>query len=392
MIQRIGRIAIPPLVVLVGLLVYRFSAGSSEPSSEPLRELDAVPSSIEPRYDLPAVVTDDQLYQVLNRVKPPVAPFVTNNLLHALRLWGPEADFNDPAIPSGPQMRDYLLDDHVFQSMAPEGAPPIFTIEPDGEVRVRSWERDHKFVTTSSYHTADLLATMGEIGLPTNTPLITRNGTATVGQLLESAMQRYTYDQFEYEWSTISYARYVFPLDSFRNKYGEKITKRGIITELAKLAPNLGACNGTHRIEAMVVLNRADEKLGGGLTPREKQFALSYMAQLSANLAASQSSEGYWNREWASGASAREVPLHDLYEGILVTGHHLEWMALAPPEVLPPRENIVRASQWLVRAMLEEDAEKLYSHYGPCTHAARALCLWRSRDPYEAWKSMDESQ
>ena len=247
------------------------------------------PTPIEPRYDWPQVATDDQILAVLDRVKPPKAPHVTNNMVHALRLWGPKADFGDPQIPTGAQMRDYFVDDRVFQQLAPAGSPPIFEVQPDGEVRVRSYARDSQYVTTSSYHTADLLATMGEIGLPPDTPLVTRNGTATIGDLVRSAMGRYHYEQFEYEWSTISYARYVFPLDSFRNKFGETMTTRGIMTDLVRLPGNLGACNGTHRIEAMVVLNRADDT-HQALSPNEKRFALQYLASLSATLAASSAS------------------------------------------------------------------------------------------------------
>jgi hypothetical protein len=32
------------------------------------------------------------------------------------------------------------------------------------------------------------------------------------------------------------------------------------------------------------------------------------------------------------------------------------------------------------------DQQTLEEAYGPYTHAARALALWRSKDPYEAWK------
>ncbi|MCA9102107.1 MAG: hypothetical protein KDA63_13180, partial [Planctomycetales bacterium] len=33
------------------------------------------------------------------------------------------------------------------------------------------------------------------------------------------------------------------------------------------------------------------------------------------------------------------------------------------------------------------DETTLRRDYGPFTHAARALCLWRSCDPYDAWRS-----
>ena len=73
-------------------------------------------------------------------------------------------------------------------------------------------------------------------------------------------------------------------------------------------------------------------------------------------------------------------------EVILATGHHLEWLALAPVEVQPPRESIIRAAQWLVQAMREVDARTLDIDYGPFSHAGRALSLWRGNEAFPAWQ------
>ena len=55
--------------------------------------------------------------------------------------------------------------------------------------------------------------------------------------------------------------------------------------------------------------------------------------------------------------------------------------------VQPPREAVVRAGQWLARTLLELDERAIRQAYGPYTHAARALALWRSKDPYAIWES-----
>jgi hypothetical protein len=80
-----------------------------------------------------------------------------------------------------------------------------------------------------------------------------------------------------------------------------------------------------------------------------------------------------------------------LHDKLLVTGHHLEWLALAPEEVQPPREAVVRAAQWLVTALMEMDEKQIAAAYGPYSHAARALCLWRGVDPFEFWKAHTDS-
>ena len=86
----------------------------------------------------------------------------------------------------------------------------------------------------------------------------------------------------------------------------------------------------------------------------------------------------------ASGRKARRPRLRrkdkppTLHDKLLVTGHHLEWLALAPEEVQPPRETIVRAGQWLARTLVEMDQKELLEAPRPL-HARRPrLCLWRS--------------
>ncbi len=384
MSQRICRIVLPPLVVVAALLVYRLtfvSAGADR--IEPARR---EPWTIAPRYDEPRVATDQQLAAVLDRVKPPTRPLKTNNIVHALRLWGVAADFHDPQIPTGRQMRDYLLDDGVFRQFAGEQTPPLFYRDKDG-LAVRSFDDALTNHDTSSYHADDLLATLAEVGTSLDTPMHLRDGDATVGQLLSDSLRRMHLDRLEYEWAIISYARYVFPEKQFTNKFGDRLTVNQLVDEAITPAMGLGPCNGLHRLEALAVLLRADEQ-ARALRPDTKQKMLAHMKQVSDLLTQSQTSAGYWTRQWPQGAAA-SAPAKgaggDIYDQILVTGHHLEWLALAPESVQPPRETIVRAGQWLARTLLELDQKDLEAAYGPYTHAARALALWRNQEPYEAW-------
>jgi hypothetical protein len=381
---RISRIILPPLVVVAALLIYRlaFVAAGSEAIAPRRNE----PLVIAPRFDEPRVVTDEQLAAVLDRVKPPTQPLKTNNMVHALRLWGPEADFHEAAIPTGRQMREFILDDGVFRQFAGDDAPPIFYRDEHG-IAVRSFDDGLAHRDTSSYHADDLVATLAEIGTPLSAPLHLRDGEATVGELLGDSLRRFHLDRFEYEWATITYARYVFPERQFRNQWGERINVDQLVDEAIGPALELGPCNGLHRLEALVVLHRADEQ-EHVLRNRTKLKLLSHLRRVSDLLVASQSPAGYWTRQWPQGAAALtsdDKAATDLYDRLLVTGHHLEWLALAPEEVQPPRETVVRAGQWLTRTLLEMDEADLLKAYGPYTHAARALALWRNKDPFQAW-------
>ncbi len=381
------RWSLPVIMLLAACGIYRVTRVST--SDDSLATLPNQPNVVPVRYDLPLVATDQQLFEVLNRVLPPEGPAHTNNYVHALRLWGPQAKFANPKVPDGATMLSYFLDDATFRKLAGNNAPPLFR-ETDGLIDSRAWQEADPHNRTGAVHVDDLLATLAESGVPLDAPLKMRDGVATVGDLLRSAMRRFHHEQHEYEWTAISYARYLFPAKRWKNQYGQPIDLDGLVDELLEQPLPNGVCGGTHRLEALVVLARIDDQVGA-LSRRSRRKLIQHLGGVSQRLIAAQQLEGYWTRSWTTGSqtSGEENTAEtdsSLYERILLTGHHLEWLALAPPEVQPPREVIVRAGQWLVRALLEAGDSELRDRYGPCTHAARALCLWRGKDPYHAWR------
>jgi len=197
--------------------------------------------------------------------------------------------------------------------------------------------------------------------------------------------------QHENEWTMMIYARTVFPQFEWTNEYGERVDAIKLIEELLQRELHHGACAATHRLEALVLLLRADDQ-AKALPPELRQRILDHLRNVSKLLVESQFREGFWTRYWTDGEEALDKEIGGDYDRLLATGHHLEWMALAPPEVLPPRENIVRAAQWAVRTMLEIDEGLLDQKFGPLTHVARALCLWRGMEPYDAWRKLKRKQ
>jgi len=381
MLAAVCRWTLPPLILLAGLLIFHAVAFQT-PDAKWTTARD-VPWKVTPRYDWPAVATDAQLAAIMDRMQPPKV-VNTNMIVHALRLWGPKAEFHDPAVINGPQMLGYFLDDSQFRARAGRNTAPIFRQTPNG-VEARAYDQFDKNFPTSSYHPDDLLATLAESGVSLSTPMQLRDGSATVRDLLEGSLRNFHPQQFEYEWTGIAYARYFFPENPPLNVYGQKWNLDLLLDELCDNPMYQGQCLATHRLEALAVLYRADEQ-AQALTPEQKKRVLIYMKQASLCLQESQTTEGSWNRKWYAGAAAKNEKKVPIYDKILATGHHLEWLAIAPSDIHPPRETIIRAGQWLVRALTEVDAKVLADHYGPCTHASRALCLWRSTDPYEAWK------
>ncbi|QDU25287.1 hypothetical protein ETAA8_03510 [Anatilimnocola aggregata] len=382
--HRISRVILPLFLLALMLGAYRLVI--IKPQVARVEPAKNDPWMITPRFAEPRVATDEQLVAVLNRVKPPMAKeAMTNNFVHALRLWGPKADFHDEKVVSGHDLQQYFLDDQVFRKFAGEKAAPLFYRGRDG-LEVRSFDEQLKHRDSSSYHTDDLLATFAESGLPLTTPIVMRNDEATIGELLNDSLMRFHLERLEYEWTAIVFARYVFPLRQWKNKYGGRIDVNELVKELVAAPLDAGPCNGLHRLEALAVLYRIDEEVHA-LQPRTKRAMLQYMKRVSDLLVAAQAPDGSWSRSWPAGAAALEDKSASLHDKLLVTGHQLEWLAYAPDDVQPPRETIVRGSQWLVRTLTEMDEKELLSAYGPYTHAARALCLWRGVEPYVAWQA-----
>jgi hypothetical protein len=375
--------AVPPAILFALCLLYRATALPPPVAPSVLLKRDT-PAVIAPRYNDPRVATDEQLARALDRLKPPAGAPNTNHMIHALRLWGPHADFGDARFLSGPAMLAYLTDDRTFQRLAGEAAAPLLVMEKSGRIGVRAWTADHPAAATASVHADDLLATLGECGLPLTAPIVTRTGVGTVRDLLLGALGRYHLNQLEFEWTAISFARYACPARWWINDYGQRIDIDNLLRLLIDLPLRDGVCAGTHRLEALVVLLAADER-ARALSDRQRRRIVAHLSEVSGLLMSTQSPAGYWRREWQRPATANATtPLADR---ILATGHHLEWLALAPEAAQPSRECIVRAAQWLARAMIEVDQATLAAEYGPFSHAARALCLWRSQEPFQAWRA-----
>ena len=383
MLAKVCRLTLPAAIVIAALVVYRLVMATVAPGGADSPLPGNEPHKVTSELREPRVCTDEQLAAVLERVKPPRENLTSNHIVHALRLWGDEADFGDMAIPSGPMLRDYLLDDRMFQSIAGSKTPPLYYRGRDG-LDIRTFDDSAAFQQTSSYHADDVLATLAETGVPLDATIRLRGGEeAKVADLFRGARHRFYLDRHEYEWSIIAFVRYAHPLHPWRNKYGERIDVEALVKELTDKQPELGPCDGLHRLEALAVLYRLDQQ-APALSLRARHRMLSYMKRASEQLAASQSIEGYWASGWSRASDPQtSATLHDK---LLVTGHHLEWLALAPEEIQPPRESIVRAGQWLTKPLLELDARQLHDAYGPYSHAARALCLWKGVEPVEAWK------
>jgi hypothetical protein len=347
-----------------------------------------VPVPVAPADDgLAGLVPGGELRGLLADLAPAWPAFKTARALHAFRLWGPDAAFPAASFThpfggrvfTGAELTAYLLDHRAYHRIAP-GDAPLLLRTPYG-VRVRTYSAGVAGTFAGELaHPDDLLTACGEVGLPADTPLHTADGEARVGDLVSDSVARFTPRQ-ELEWTAEALARYLAPRRRWANRFGEEFSFDDAADALLARAPGRGACLGTHVPYALACLCRIDES-HPILSPRARERVARRLRETSLLLVAARQGEGHWSGRWAPGVrDFPRTPAAEAGAAVVATGHHLEWVALAPPECRPPRAVIgdaVRGAFALLRGWGPGDRAGAYLEL---SHLARALCLLKNRSP-----------
>lgn len=339
----------------------------------------AAPLTVELRYDVPEVISHEQLRETLWKLRPRFRrpnPR-TNHVDHALRFWGIESTFDDPECLSGVEMRELLLDHRQFAKAWEEGTPSLLMKTLYGvRARVAS-------TASASSHVDHTVTTLAEVGTPLDYPIVTEEGETTFRAMLESALNEFSLNQIEYEWSAMVFALYAPTNREWLTQEGQAISFDRLADRIMRQELTQGVCFGNHRLFALALMLQIDEQQPI-LSPESRQRILSHLKQVTATLLEHQHADGYWDHNWDGKpreGSASDLP--PIQRQILATGHALEWWAIAPREVHPPKENLVRAGQWLHRTIAGLSMREVDAYYTFLSHAGRALALWRGKFPAE---------
>jgi len=328
-------------------------------------------------YNWPQVVTDEQLHAVLTKLRPRLArprP-VISVVDHALRFWGPNATFADPQCLSGQQMLHMLLNHEAYVQAWGKDAAPLLYLGEHG-ISVRTQEGGN-----TASHVDHTLATLAEIGLPLDAPVFTAEGTGTVADILRQAVRDFSLNQAEYEWTAIALALYAPVREPWLSREGQAIDFNLLARRIMRQGYRDGVCMGQHRLYSLAVLLQVDQT-HNILEPQTALEIEKHLLEATTRLVATQSVDGWWDSNWVDGGPvSAEEKLSERSRRLLATGHVLEWWAIAPESVLPPRETVIRAGQWLARQVQSLDDKAIDDNYTYLTHVGRALALWRGMEP-----------
>jgi len=338
--------------------------------------------TIEPLYDDSEVISDDELALVLAQVVPrfPQKQLKPNYVEHALRTWWMKARFSDPTVMSGEQMKDYLVDHGRYLASWGDDIDPLLQERSNG-VAVR-WGKD----LCASVHHDHWLACLTEAGMSLNEPVFTPNRRHhTANDVLQEAIRDFRLDEVETEWSSLAFALWMAPQKTWRNRSGRELSFDLMVDRLVRGDKKLGVCAGTHRVYSLMALIRLDDEYHI-LTDEGRKTAWSYLETVRDAITVSQFPDGHWPSNWPDGADAVKKPVEEeLFKKVIATGHHLEWLAIAPRELHPPREHILKAARWVIRTTIQQTPSDIGQRYTFFSHVGNAMALWRKTHPADFW-------
>ncbi|MCA9117416.1 MAG: hypothetical protein KDA79_20240 [Planctomycetaceae bacterium] len=348
----------------------------------------SVPLVVQPLYDDPEVVSDEELASVLRRIVPRFAQhnLRPNYIEHALRAWGAHAEFQDPAALSGPQMVDFLTDHGQYLLSWGKNAEPLLLDRPEG-VAIR-WESGQD----ASVHHDHWLASLTEAGVPLSHAVFTpTRRDMTMNDALQEAMRDFHLDELEVEWSAMAFGLWIAPEHRWVTGDGREITFDLLARRLMRGHCRFGVCSGTHRIYSLTLLLRLHQEYNI-LSQEVYDEVYAHLEQMRDLIIVSQFPDGSWPPNWSAGRAAVTHPSSDpMYRTVIATGHHLEWLAIAPESLHPPREQIRKAADWLIERVRSREQAEIASQYTFYSHVGNALALWRNTHPAPFWLKWEQA-
>ncbi len=344
------------------------------------------PLAVAPLYDRPDLVSDEDLAAVLRQVQPkfPRKAMKPNHVEHALRTWGVGAEFRDPAVVSGKEMVEFLTDHEKYVNSWGSKTPSLLQDIQTG-ITVR-----HDRADGGSIHHDHWLACLTEAGIGLQTPVFSPGRkNATIAMVLDQALRDFRLDERETEWTTLAFAYWIAPQKEWTGGDGREYSFDLISERLRRGQKELGVCSGTHRVYSLMALIRLDDEFHI-LSTSERKNAWGYLESVRDRIIDSQFPDGHWPSNWPDGKSAVEKPVVDeLRQTLIATGHHIEWLSIAPQELHPPAETTQRAMRWMIDTVKSMPHEKVLENYTFCSHIGKAAAMWRKTSPQKFWEAWE---
>lgn len=352
------------------------------------------PIQLTPLKTVKGAVTDEQLFAALSSALPLWYPPTVPGLFHELMLWGPSTKFDASLVGhtwSGQRAKDILLSDELCRACTVQLGGEYLIDSPYGIHVVKLGSVDSEASRGEAHH-GQLLKILAEAGVPISSPVTTASGrVGTVQELLQDTTLRFSLDR-ENEFMATALALWLPPTNHWNDEHGTSHTFDELLRKLITRRQGEGSCGGCHIPYAVVVLLRVDQE-HHILSAESRTHACEWLSELTRLLTRTRRDVGGWDGSWAGVVNGKDVGVYggnEVLARITITGHHLEWIALAPPELRPSDDIVADAVVALVYDLdqLPDWGRQSFKVLLPCSHAARALCLLKGVEPSAAWQSL----
>lgn len=346
------------------------------------------PLRVLPNPGLGNVVNEEDMVTVLCAALPWWNPPSVPSAFHELKLWGRNAVFTKEmlGVPrTGEFLVETLLSDKLCRANTVSVGGAYLLDSPFG-IRPVLMGTEDALDYRAEAHYGQLLLLLGEVGTPPETQVTSSSGrVGTVAQLYQDAVLRFSLAQ-ELEFIGCALAYWHPPQKGWKDQFGNEYTFDDLLSRLIATPLGQGSCGGCHVPYTIVTILRVDED-HPILSSDVRRKARKWLAVLAQLLELRCSSSGGWDGTWATNGPRSFIMGDDLLDRITVTGHHLEWIALAPDGIRPSEAAVERAVLALRRDVesLPPLARQPFKTLLPVSHGARALALLRGDDPYSAW-------
>lgn len=381
--------------VLIALVLGNAQAKTTATSKilgrEPFRPVPVErtePYQIVREYNRPDLISDEDLAAVLEKIQPRFDrhEMRPNHIEHALRTWGVTATFQNPHAVSGQEMLEFLTDHGSYIESWGDEVKPLLEEKPSG-IRIR-WGTE----TGASYHHDHWLACVTEAGAPLNTPVFgpsRRND--TLYDVIQESLRDFRLDERETEWTAMAFGLWIPPTKEWIGSGGRRYSFDLLAERLLRGHKQLGVCSGTHRVYSLMLLVRLDDEFDI-LSDDVRDEVYAHLETVRDLIIASQFPDGSWPGNWPDGKDAVDNPIdEEFYKKIIATGHHLEWLSIAPKDLHPPDEQIKKAIDWIVEVTKSQTRAEVKRRITFLTHVGTALANWRQTHPADFWREWEKT-
>ncbi|HUE15133.1 MAG TPA: hypothetical protein VMR25_13265 [Planctomycetaceae bacterium] len=272
-----------------------------------------------------------------------------------------------------------LLRRDEFRKTFPFSRPLVFRSPFGWEVRQRTpSEGAHR--SEFEYHLDQLLAACAEVEAPLGLSIDTESGAVTIGELLDASRRNFERSQ-ELYWTLVAYCGYLPEEAHWTNRFGESCSYESMVGDILSKSPDEGSCGGTHKQYALAYLLSRSAS-GDILTADLRRRCEDYLRRSSETLENTQLANGAWSPSWAKLADAEsgsEPLVFTVEQLVRITGHHLEWICLAPRRLRPSDSAVSAAIRFLATAIDRADLSAMQKDYCAYSHAACVLARFVSR-------------